>query len=124
MAGQPRWQHPNNDHCPISGYLLGSDVFVAAWNTRTPDHAQIRADALREAAQAAHDATTHPSAYACKAAILAHPAAPLSDPRVVALVKAARTLADAVIEYGRVNGEQKHNVKQVRATIRAIGGEA
>ena len=55
MAGQPRWQHPNNDHCPISGYLLGSDVFVAAWNTRTPDPAQIRADAIRELAEIIRD---------------------------------------------------------------------
>jgi hypothetical protein len=33
--------------------------------------AKIREDALREAAQACHDATNHPSAYACKAAIIA-----------------------------------------------------
>jgi len=49
MAGQPRWQHPNNDHCPISGYLLGGETFTEAWNRRTPDPAQIRTDALREA---------------------------------------------------------------------------
>lgn len=54
----------------------------AIYSTRTPDPAQIRADALREAAQAAHDATTHPSAYACKAAILALLATPLSPTAV------------------------------------------
>lgn len=56
------------------------------------------------------------------------PAAPLSDPRVKALVEAARDLADDVVEYGRINqlgdGEQEHNIKRVRTALRAIGGEA
>ena len=34
MAGQPRWQHPVNDTCPIAGYYLGGWDFPKQWNRR------------------------------------------------------------------------------------------
>jgi hypothetical protein len=35
MAGQPRWQHPNNDTCPIAGHYLGGWNMPEQWNRRT-----------------------------------------------------------------------------------------
>jgi len=34
MAGQPRWQHPNNDTCPIAGHYFGGWNMPEHWNTR------------------------------------------------------------------------------------------
>ena len=53
MAGQPRWQHPVNDTCPIAGHYLGGWDFPEQWNRRAlpavqPDAAAIREAALRE----------------------------------------------------------------------------
>jgi hypothetical protein len=47
MAGQPRWQHPNNDTCPIAGHYLGGWNMPEQWNTRTVQ-AQIDAAVLAE----------------------------------------------------------------------------
>ena len=64
------------------------------------------------------------TAMAIAAAIRAIPIAPqpadlLSDPRVVALVEAARNMRD----YGTCLAEQKYH-RDLDAAIRAIGGEA
>jgi len=45
MAGQPRWQHPNNDTCPIAGHYLGGWNMPEQWNRRT---VQAQIDAARE----------------------------------------------------------------------------
>ena len=34
MAGQPRWQHPNNETCPIAGHYLGGWNMPEHWNRR------------------------------------------------------------------------------------------
>ena len=36
MAGQPRWQHPVNDTCPIAGHYLGGWDFPEQWNRDLP----------------------------------------------------------------------------------------
>lgn len=63
--------------CPVNPQAWGKtrEKAIAAWNTRAalPEVQAIVAEAVaaeREAcARAAHDAVTHPSAYACCAAI-------------------------------------------------------
>ena len=52
MAGQPRWQHPVNDTCPIAGYYLGGWDFPVQWNQRVfpavqPDDLIRRMDAVQ-----------------------------------------------------------------------------
>ena len=47
MAGQPRWQHPNHDTCPIAGHYLGGWNMPEQWNTRTVK-AQIDASVKAE----------------------------------------------------------------------------
>ena len=111
------------------GCLLAKGVgveyyaFTKGWNTSldgTTHPAESREDAVA-ACQAHHDALIRDE-------LIIQPADPLSDPRVVALVQAAKDLADEVVEYGRINrlgdGEKKYNVRRVRAALRAIGGEA
>ena len=43
MAGQPRWQHPVNDTCPIAGYYLGGWGFPEQWNRRATPAVQTDA---------------------------------------------------------------------------------
>lgn len=73
-------------------------------------------DAAKSVAQTHHDAATN-------AALTIHPADPLSDPRVVALVEAAKALLFA---HDHGNGlEGWYNVREkLREALRAIGGEA
>ena len=53
MAGQPRWQHPVNDTCPIAGYYLGGWDFPEQWNRALPAaQPDAREVALREALEA------------------------------------------------------------------------
>lgn len=54
MAGQPRWQHPVNDTCPIAGHYLGGWDFPVQWNQRALPAVQTgaREAALREALEA------------------------------------------------------------------------
>ena len=46
MAGQPRWQHPVNDTCPIAGHYLGGWDFPVQWNQRALPAVQPDADEL------------------------------------------------------------------------------
>ena len=58
MAGQPRWQHPNTDTCPIAGHYLGGWNMPEQWNRRTVQAqiAEVQPDLLEEACIAAHNA--------------------------------------------------------------------
>lgn len=92
-------------------------AFTKGWNTSldgTTHPAESREDA-KAACQAHHDALL-------RAELTIHPADPLSDPRVVALVEAATDLLE--IRAVWTDPHNDSDVKRARAALRAIGGEA
>ena len=91
MSGQEtlRFLTAAMTHLRDSGDFIGRKEFlawgqeiVAAWNHRTPDPAQIRADALREVAQMAIDGLLPIISGECADAILALIDTPLSPTAV------------------------------------------
>ena len=37
LDGNPRYQHPRHEACPIEGHMFGGEGFAERWNRRTPD---------------------------------------------------------------------------------------
>ena len=84
MAGQPRWQHPVNDTCPIAGHYLGGWDFPKQWNTRALP--AVQPVTVQEAARVLLIAESLEAWAQC-----ARDGRPI-DPSVVGLMEMARTL--------------------------------